>query len=338
MSTGKELRNGADPGAHSPAAVAAHPAAADVNGHSPEFGELVAQLRARPFKADTTPVPDLRAGFERFAASLADPPAVATEGVDAGGVPAEWARATGAAPDAAVLYLHGGGYAIGSVPAYRDLSARLAVGCGVPVLTVDYRLAPENRFPAAVDDALAAYRWLTASLAPERIVLAGDSAGGGLAAATVLAAGRTGVPRPGGLALISPLADLAHTGRSVTANAHLDPIVTPAGSHAYAQRYLGPDGDPYDPLASPVFAAPAELAAFPPTYVQVGTAEVLLDDALRLARRLRDAGAPVDLDVWPDMIHILPFFASRVPEARAALAALVDFVRKRLGASVPAGC
>lgn len=300
--------------------------------HSAEFDEFVAQLRSRPFKADTTPVPDLRAGFERFAAGLADPPAVTTEPADAGGVPAEWARASGAAAGAAVLYLHGGGYTIGSVPAYRDLSARLAVGCGVPVLTIDYRLAPENRFPAAVEDALAAYRWLTAAVAPDRIVVAGDSAGGGLAAATALAARRADLAPPGGLALISPLADLAHTGRSVSANASLDPIVTPAGSHAYAERYLGPGGDPYDPLASPVFADPGELAAFPPTYVQVGTAEILLDDALRLARRLRDAGVPVDLDVWPDMIHILPFFASRVPEARVALAAVVSFVRARVGA------
>ncbi|MGY1806213.1 alpha/beta hydrolase [Blastococcus sp. SYSU D00669] len=283
-------------------------------------------LRSRPFNADTTPVAELRAGFERFAAGFADPPPVEREPVDAGGVPAEWAHPTSAPVSAAVLYLHGGGYTIGSIAAYRDLSARLAVAADVPVLTIDYRLAPEHRFPAAVDDALAAYDWLCARVDPARIVLAGDSAGGGLAMATAVAARDAGRPLPGGLVLISPLADLAHTGASVARNADLDPIVTPAGSHAYAERYLGPDGNPLHPLASPVYA---DLSGLPPVHVLVGTAEVLLDDSLRLARRARDAGTSVDLDVWPDMIHILPFFASRVPEAQLALAAVADHVRRR---------
>ena len=311
---GSELRPGAEPVATTAAAP---------GEHSPEFHELIATLRAKPFKADTTPVPELRASFERFAADLADPPAVETEQVDAGGVSAEWARDAGARSDAAILYLHGGGYSIGSVQSYRDLSARLAVATGVPVLTVEYRLAPEHRFPAAVDDALTAYRWLLATVPPAGVVFAGDSAGGGLAVSTALAARDQGVPVPGGLALASPLTDLAHTGRSVQVNAPLDPIVTPAGSHAYAERYLGPDGDPRHPLASPLFA---DLAGLPPAYIQVGTAEVLLDDSLRLARRLRDSGTRVDLDVWPGMIHILPFFASRVPESRRALASMASFV------------
>jgi epsilon-lactone hydrolase len=301
-------------------------------GHSPEFADLVAQLRARPFNAGTASVADLRSGWARFAARFAEPPAVVTEPVDVAGVPGEWARADGALVGAALLYLHGGGYTIGSVPVYRDLSARLATDTRLPVLTIEYRLAPENRFPAALDDALAAYQWIASSVAAERIVIAGDSAGGGLAAATVLAARRAGLPAPGGLVVLSVLADLAHTGESVQANAHLDPLVTPEGSHAYAERYLGPDGDPYHPLASPLYAPPAELAAFPPTYVGVGTAEVLLDDSLRFARRLRDAGVPVDLDVWPGMIHILPFFASRVPEARAALATVTSWIRARVPA------
>lgn len=306
------------------------PLRAPGTGHSAEFEELLARLRARPFDADTTPVADLRANFERFAASIADPPPVTTEPVDAGGVPAEWARPGGGLSDAAVLYLHGGGYSIGSIPAYRDLSARLAVSTGVPVLTVDYRLAPEHRFPAALDDALAAYRWLLDAVPAERVVVAGDSAGGGLAAATALAAGRAGLPLPGGLVMISPLGDLAHTGRSVQVNAPVDPIVTPAGSHAYAERYLGPDGDPFHPLASPVFAPSEELGALPPCYIYVGTAEVLMDDSLRLARRMRDAGARVDLDVWPDMIHILPFFAARVPESATALGRIADWIRSSI--------
>jgi epsilon-lactone hydrolase len=174
---------------------------------------------------------------------------------------------------------------------------------------------------------VAAYRWLTRRADPSSVVVAGDSAGGGLSLSTALVARDRDLGRPGGLVLVSPLADLAHTGRSLEANAAIDPIVSPAGSRAYAERYLGPDGDPYDPLASPLFA---DLAGLPPAYVQVGTSECLLDDALRVARRLRDAGVPTDLDVWPDMIHILPFFASRVPEAAAALEAVAAFVRERV--------
>ncbi|MDT7706237.1 MAG: epsilon-lactone hydrolase [Pseudonocardiales bacterium] len=302
----------------------AHPALT----HSPEFRALLEQLRARPFAADVTPVPELREGFERFAAGFADPPKVDLETVDANGVSCEWARPPGGDTRGAVLYLHGGGFTIGSVPAYRDLSARLAVQTGCAVLTVEYRRAPENRFPAALDDAVAAYRWLTSTVEASSVVVAGDSAGGGLSLSTGLVARDRGLGLPAGLVLISPLADLAHTGRSVEANAAIDPVVTPAGSHAYAERYLGPDGDPFDPLASPLFA---DLAGLPPTYVQVGTAECLLDDSLRVARRLRDAGVPTELDVWPDMIHILPFFASRIPEAAAALDAVVAFVRARTG-------
>ncbi|BBG02620.1 MULTISPECIES: alpha/beta hydrolase [Pseudonocardia] len=294
-------------------------------GTSPEFRDLVDQLRARPFEADTRPVADLRAGFERFAAQLADPPEVHTEQVEANGVPAEWARRPAGTTRGVLLYLHGGGFTIGSVPAFRDLSARLAVRTGCAVLTVEYRRAPEHRFPAALDDAVAAYEWLRAAGAGP-VVVAGDSAGGGLALSTALVARDRGLDPPDGLALISPLLDLAHTGRSVQMNAPIDPIVTPAGSHAYAERYLGADGDPYDPLASPLFA---DLTGLPPTYVQVGTTECLLDDALRAARRLRDAGVDTDLDVWPDMLHIMPFFASRVPEGDAALQAVVNFVRSR---------
>ena len=141
---------------------AQHPSQA----HSPGFDALLATLRARPFEADVTPVPELRAGFERFAASFADPPEVDTEAADADGVPVEWARPRGAEAPGTVLYLHGGGFTIGSVPAYRDLSARLAVATGCAVLTVEYRLAPENRFPAALDDAVAAYRWLSRRAGP----------------------------------------------------------------------------------------------------------------------------------------------------------------------------
>jgi len=299
----------------------------DPNAHSPAYDELAASLRSRPFNADTTPIEDLRAGFEKFAASWANPPAVVREPASAGGVPGEWSRPQNSRDDAAVLYLHGGGYSIGSIPAYRDLSARIAFATDVPVLTLDYRLAPENKYPAAVEDAVAAYQWLTDRVPAGRIVVAGDSAGGGLSMALTLALRDSGQTLPSGVVLISALLDLAHSGASVERNADLDPIVTPAGSHSYAQRYLALTDDPRTPLASPLFG---DLSGLPPLYIEVGTAECLLDDSLRLARRARDAGNDVELDVWPDMFHIMPFFASRVPEAALALEHITEFIRRRI--------
>jgi len=288
-----------------------------------EFEKLIELLREREFNAATTPIEQLRAGFERFAIALADPPPVRRTAVDTAGVPAEWAVAAKAIPDAAVLYLHGGGFGIGSIASYRDLSARLATETGVPVLTLGYRLAPEYPFPAALDDAMAAYRWLRQSNPASRIAVAGDSAGGGLAFSLAVVLRDAGERLPTALVAFSPLTDLTHSGSSVRTQAALDPLVTPASSRSYARGYLA-GHDPADPLVSPLFA---DLRGLPPVHIQVGTAEVLLDDALRLARRLRDAGVFVDLDVWPEMVHILPFFAARVPEARTALRYGARFLR-----------
>jgi monoterpene epsilon-lactone hydrolase len=297
---------------------------------SDEIVALIERMRAAPFNADTTTIDDLRSNFERFAASFSDVPDLTRfEPVPDAGVELEWSIAANAVDDAAVLYLHGGGYSIGSIPAYRDHTARLSATIGARVLSVGYRLAPENRYPAALDDALAAYRWLVASgIRPERILIAGDSAGGGLALSTVVALRDAGEVLPAGIILLSPLADLAHTGQSVHERAHLDPIVSPEGSLAYSSRYLGEDG-PFDlPAASPIFS---DLGGLPPALVTVGTDEVLFDDSVRVVRKIRDAGGEADLDVWPRMIHIFPFFASQIPEARKAIEYIARFARARLG-------
>ncbi|MFJ6263071.1 alpha/beta hydrolase [Rhodococcus erythropolis] len=291
---------------------------------SPEFVDLVGRLRQAPFRADTTTVPELRANFEKFAASFYDPPAVEFVADNANGVDVEWARTPGCDRSRVVLYLHGGGYSIGSIVAYRDFCARISEGSGSAVLSVGYRLAPEHRFPAALDDAVTAYRWLLSTgISADRIVVAGDSAGGGMTVAVMVALRDAGDALPAGAVCISPLADLAHTGRTVHEKAHADPIVTPEGSHAYGVRYLGEDGDLTNPLASPLYA---DLHSLPPVLIQCGTAEVLLDDSLRLARKIRDAGGGVDLDVWPEMIHIFPFFASKIPESQRALRYLTSFI------------
>jgi epsilon-lactone hydrolase len=303
---------------------------ADPYPPSEEMLAVIAQLRAAPFKADTRTVQQLRDGFETFAAGFADiPESTRFEAVEGAPVGMEWAIAEGAVDDAVILYLHGGGYTIGSIPAYRDHCARLSAATGARALSVDYRLAPEHPYPAAVEDAQAAYGFLRElGIRPERIVVAGDSAGGGLALALMVALREQGEPLPAGAVLLSPLADLAHTGPSVSQRAPYDPLVTPEGSHAYSVRYLGEDGDYSLPLASPVFA---DLAGLPPVLVVVGTDEVLFDDSVRVVRKIRDAGGEADLDVWPGMIHIFPFFASRVPESKRAIAYIARFARHVLG-------
>lgn len=298
---------------------------------SPELAQLLDQLRQRPFKADVTPVEDQRAGFEVFAASFADPPPVERATVTLDGVPAEWARPEEAdLTDAALIWVHGGGFTLGSTKAYRDLAARLATGTGASTLTFDYRLSPEHRFPAALEDTMTVVRAVCDDLGPGRVVLGGDSVGGGIALAAAIATRRLIGEDLAGLALVSPKTDLAQTGGSLSTNEQLDPIVSPAGTAENAARYLGPEGDPFDPAASPLYASEIDLRQLPRTYIQVGTHEILVDDALRLARRMRDAGRPVDLDVWPGMIHILPFFASKVPEAARAVETLSGVIRSFL--------
>lgn len=163
-----------------------------------------------------------------------------------------------------------------------------------------------------------------------RVVVGGDSVGGGIAIASAVALRDRHRRTPHGLALVSPKTDLTQSGRTISTNADVDPIVSPDGTTENARRYLGEDADPRDPLVSPLFA---DLTGLPQTYVEVGTAEILLDDSLRVARKMRDSGVPVDLDVWPDMIHILPFFASELPEGQRAMVALTDAIRGFLASS-----
>lgn len=298
---------------------------------SRELAELVALLRARPVSPEKS-IGQARADYEALAERYSDPPEVDRRSVVAGGVPAEWASPIGVGhPQEAILLLHGGGYTLGSIAAYRDLAARLAHLTNVAVLTIEYRLAPEHLFPAAVDDAVSAYRWLRDQLpADAPIALVGDSAGGGLAVSLMVAARDAHVQLPVAAAVFSPRTDLVQTGSSVDTQAQWDPLVSPASSLANGLRYVGPGGDPRHPLASPLFA---DLAGLPPVFIYVGTSEILLDDSLRLGRVLRRADVEVDLDVWSEGIHIMPFFAARVPEAAEALDNAAAFLRRHLGGS-----
>jgi len=232
------------------------------------------------------------------------------------GLPAEWVDAVGARQDAAVLFFHGGGYMVGSAKGYRSLTSAISSAAGARCLGVDYRLAPEAPFPAAVQDAVGAYRSLIdAGYKPNRIALAGDSAGGGLVVATMLAARAEGLPMPAAGYAMSPWFDLEGSSESVTQNAASDPVMTSAGAKGCAQVYLR-GADVRDPLASPVNA---DLRGLPSLLLQVSSTEILLDDSIRLARNAALIGVHVDLQVWPDMFHVWQRF---VPVLRAAAQAV----------------
>lgn len=270
----------------------------------------------------------LRRSFERVTDALTFDGTAAYQRVNAGGLPAEWAADESAAGDQAVLYLHGGGYVIGSVRTHRVLMAGLSRASGARVLGLEYRLAPEHPFPAAVEDAVAAYRWLLRQgYAPGRIAVAGDSAGGGLAVAMLAQARSYGLPLPSAAVCFSPWVDLEGIGDSMTANAGSSDMVERDGLLFMANAYLN-GANPRAPLAAPLYA---DLRGLPPTLIQAGGAETLLDDSTRLAEAARAAGVAVELDVWDDMIHVWQLFAPMLPEGRQALAQAGAFIRKHTG-------
>jgi len=225
-----------------------------------------------------------------------------------------------------VLYLHGGGYVIGSPRSHRHLAAAIAGAAGTSALLLDYRLAPEHPFPAAVDDAVAAYRWLLdQGIAAGHIAVAGDSAGGGLTVATLLALLNARLPMPAAGVCISPWVDLTCRGESYRSKADVDPIVRSAGVSEMARAYLATT-DPRSPLASPLFA---DLRGLPPLLIHVGSDEVLLDDAIGLAERAKAAGVDATLEQWDRMIHVWHWFLPMLDEAQAAVASIGSFVRAR---------
>ncbi len=269
---------------------------------------------------------EMRASMEMATAAMPLPADVAYEAVDAAGVAAEWTTAPGARGDRVVVYFHGGGYCIGSIKTHRLLVAELSRACAARVLSVDYRLAPEDPHPAAVDDAVAAYGFVRSSgVASQHIAFAGDSAGGGLVAATLIALRDAGTALPAAGVCLSPWVDLTMTGASMAGKAAVDPMVQREHLEKYAHAYAGTNR--HASTVSPLFA---DLRGLPPLLLHVGTAETLLDDSTRLAERLQAAGVNVELRVFADMIHVWHAFSFILPEARAAIAEIGVFVRERL--------
>ena len=284
--------------------------------------------RLLPFMAKPTLPPEVRRRrMDRLIGAVPLPRGTRVTPVQAGGVPAEWIVPPGVETDAVLLYLHGGGYAAGSLATHRLTAEQLAQAAGVRALLPAYRLAPEHRFPAAVDDALAAYRWLLEEHGanPARVVVAGDSAGGGLTIALAVAARDAGLPLPAALVCISPWTDLAGTGASMRTKAGIDPCFTPEDLRLQAREYLG-DTDPRQPLASPLYA---DLRGLPPLLAQVGEDELLLDDARRLVERAQAAGVDATLEVWPGLWHIFALQGT-FPESRQAMQRLGSFLGHHL--------
>ncbi|WP_170319283.1 alpha/beta hydrolase [Polyangium spumosum] len=286
------------------------------------LAELITYLRANA-PTSTTPA-DMRAWFVSMM-RVTPPPAEARLEPSACDVPASWITPPGVDPGRVLLYLHGGGYIIGSPETHLETIFRLAQASGARALAVDYRLAPEHAWPACREDAVAAYRWLLAQgVAPSRVAIAGDSAGGGLTLSTLLALRDAGLPLPACAAFLSPWVDFTLSGPSSKTNGAQDPLVDPSNLALMAGAVLQ-GNDPAK--SSPLFA---ELGGLPPLFVQVGTAEVLLDDSHRLVDRVKAAGGEAVLDAWQHMIHGFQAFPTFLPEAIGATARAGEFLRSKL--------
>lgn len=252
------------------------------------------------------------------------PPGITREPVQIGGLPAEWIRPEN--PSGTILYLHGGAFVLGSIGTHRMLAVDLTRHTGMQVILPEYRLAPDHPFPAAMDDAARAYAWLLASgIPPREIILGGDSAGGGLALSMLVRLQAEGQPIPAAAFLLSPWTDLTLSGASIEAKASTDPVLSQEPLRRFARMYAA-GHDLHDPYISPLGA---DLSGLPPILVQVGTEEILLDDAVRLAESLTAAGGTARLEVYPGMFHVfqmMPF----LPETRQAFSAIAQFCRETL--------
>lgn len=289
-----------------------------------EIDRIVAYLRTLPAYSSMS-LEECRSAYDKaelaypIAADVKVGPIAAQSGGMLAGEQLTYAEAR---PGTALLYLHGGGYAIGSVRSHRHLAADLARAAKTRALLPDYRLAPEHPYPAAVDDALAAYRHLLDSgIAANRIVIGGDSAGGGLTVATMLAARLAGLPLPAAGLLISPWLDLAGTGASLDTLKDRDPLVSRSDLDRWGSAYAGTNSR-RDPIISPLYA---DLKGLPPMMIHVGGDEALLDDSLRFARAAIAAGVDAHLEVWPRMVHVWHWFARRLTPGREAIDRLGAF-------------
>lgn len=243
--------------------------------------------------------------------------------INASGVTAEMQIPEGAASDAVILYFHGGGYVGGSIASHRNLTGNLALASKCQLLSVEYRLAPENPHPAAVEDALNSYKWLLSEgYDPKKIAISGDSAGGGLAIAAQLKIRDEGLPLPVASAPISPWIDMGLSGDTMSSRQSRDPLIRLDLIREFKSQFLGPINNSNDPYASPL---QADLSGLPPMLIHVGDDEMLLSDSERLAEKASAAGVSVTLEVWPEMIHVWHTFVGLFPEAQDGINRIAEF-------------
>ena len=293
---------------------------------SPQHEMIVTMLTSAPPIVRAT-VEETRAGFEQMTQMFPLAADVTHERVNAGGVPSEWVRVPESRTDRVILYLHGGGYVIGSLNTHRELASRIARATQARALVIDYRLAPEHPFPAAVEDATAAYRWLLSTgVSPAKIALAGDSAGGGLVLATLLALRDSRQPLPAAGICMSPWVDLEGIGASAQPGGANDPLLQIAGLREMGKHYAS--ANLRHPHAAPLYAS---FRGLPPLLIQVGTRELLLDDSTRVAAKAKADGVDVTLETWDGLIHVWQLFGPGVPESVQAVERIGEFTRKYTG-------
>ncbi len=293
---------------------------------SKEYEDILELLNSMP---DTSGLSfeERRSIFEEQASQLPVAENVSCEPLSVAGIPAEWIVPAEAPERSVLLYLHGGGYCIGSINTHRGMVSHIATAAETKALLIDYRLAPENPFPAAVEDSTAAYKWLLSQgVDSGDIIIAGDSAGGGLTVSTLVSLKEKGIPLPAAAVLISPWVDLAITGNSVISKADIDPMVTKEFLIEMAEAYTD-DTDHRAPLASPLYA---ELKGLPPMLIHVGTSEILYDDATRLVDHARKAGVAVTVNTAEGMCHVWHYFTIMLPEALEAIKEIAVFMREYL--------
>jgi acetyl esterase/lipase len=293
---------------------------------SEEYGRMLDVLRSQP-RRDAVTLGERRAAVESMADRYHVPSGVSIDPVGDGPVRGEFLSPSSSVSGAVLLYVHGGAYIAGSPRSHRALAAAISESARTRTFSIEYRLAPECAYPAAVDDVVEGYSWLVeAGIRPDRIALVGDSSGGGLAVTAMLRMQKEGMALPAAAALLSPWIDLESCGDMARSSADRDPIVHAADLRHAARAYLR-DETPTSPDVNPLHA---DLSGLPPLLIHVGTSEILLEDACRFAARAGAAGVEVTLEVWPDMIHVWHILHAEIPEARSAVDSVGAFVQSRL--------
>ncbi len=292
---------------------------------SPALQKLSQMMRKWRQQSEVS-VKAIRDGLDYMATATPVPKDVKWEAVDASGVPAEWITTPGVVPQNVILHYHGGGWIGGSAKNSREFLGRLSRATKARIISVDYRLAPEHPYPAAVDDAFTAYKGIFSSKnSPKKFIMLGESAGGNLVAVTMLKARDAKLPLPVAAVLLSPGTDMALTGGSFVSRVEADPFLSPEMSKIMVNSYISKTDLERDPNVSPIYA---DLKGLPPLFIQVGTAEILYDHSINFAAKAKNAGVSVEVDEIQDGLHAMAMFPAIIPEAAKATEDIVNFIKK----------